>query len=239
MKLYFRPMPVLTVVTAIALSMLVALGTWQYFRLQWKTKLLAEIEQVAEEPPFTSFAQIQTALENGEPIDFRRIGLTAEYVPMDAPFYVFSSGNLDVSWRVFLPVQQDNLRVFAALETVRDDQRSETPVMPTGVEALRGYVRLDRDLDGHTKSTPTKNRWFGFNPLKDTHNWSSAVDGGADTRFYIDTVPGDLPASDLPPKRPDIANNHFDYMLTWYGLAIVLLVIYLIMHKRAGRLRWS
>ena len=57
-------------------------------------------------------------------------------------------------------------------------------------------------------------------------------------RYYVDRVPGALDASLLPPKRPDIRNNHFDYMLTWYGLAIVMLIIYGVMHHREGRLSW-
>ena len=55
-------------------------------------------------------------------------------------------------------------------------------------------------------------------------------------RYYIDVVPGVTQAAELPLKRPNIRNNHLDYMLTWYGLALALLVIYLILHAQRGRL---
>jgi len=42
-------------------------------------------------------------------------------------------------------------------------------------------------------------------------------------------------AQGLPPKRPEIANNHFDYMLTWFSLAIILLIFYVLIHIRDGR----
>ena len=58
-------------------------------------------------------------------------------------------------------------------------------------------------------------------------------------RFYIDTVPGASDADLLPLKRPDIRNNHLDYMLTWYSFAVILLIIYFILHRRAGRLKFS
>jgi len=117
--------------------------------------------------------------------------------------------------------------------------KTDIPSIEAGPDTLTGYVRVAREANNaKVKSTPGKNRWFGFNTMPDSHNWSDQVDGGADMRFYIDAVQGATDASLLPPKRPDIRNNHFDYMLTWYGLAIVLLIIYGILHIREGRLEW-
>lgn len=237
MKAWFRPMPGLTIVTIIALAILIALGTWQYQRLQWKTALLADVEAVAEAPPFRSLNEVQNALESGQPIDFRRIAIEAEYTPSaHGPFFVFTPQNRDISWRVFSPVKASGITVFAALKTIPDKAKDAGINPPEGTVSAIGYVRLARPAKGAAKSTPEKNRWFGFNPLPETDNWNNTVPGGADMRFYIDTVPGAQNADDLRPRRPDIRNNHFDYMLTWYGLALVLLVIYLIMHRRAGRL---
>lgn len=240
MKLYFRPFLNLTIATSIALVILISLGTWQFQRLQWKTALLAEINQVAEAPPFTSLSQVQAALDAAEPIDFRRIGITGT-AKQENPFFVFSSQNQSISWRVFLPILSDGRTVFAALETISDTEKQAYQRSSDAVsEVLNGYVRLSRPRSrGETKSTPDKNRWFKFNPLPNTHNWADGLRSSPDMRFYIDTVPGTSNVSDLPARHPEIRNNHFDYMLTWYGLAFVLLVIYLIMHRRAGRLRLS
>lgn len=229
-------MPGLTIVTVIALAILISLGTWQYQRLQWKTALLAEVEQVADALPFTSVRDVKDALESGQPIDFRRIELSAEVLPDKTPFFVFTSSNRDISWRVFRPFQADNTTLFAAQETVSDAERASVVDTAAQTDSLIGYVRLARKVRGAAKSTPEKNRWFGFNPVADTHDWADSLPNDADVRFYVDTVPGALSADALPARRPDIRNNHFDYMLTWYGLAMVLLVIYLILHQRAGRL---
>lgn len=240
MKLHFRPFPGLTIATTIALVILLSLGTWQYQRLQWKTALLSDIEQVSGASPFTSLSQVQAALEAGEPIDFRRIGIAGKAIP-ENPFFVFSSRNQDISWRVFLPVSSDGRVVFTALTTIPDGEKENYKrTSDAESEILNGYVRLARPRNrGETKSTPEKNRWFGFNPMPETHNWDADVLGNPDMRFYVDTVPGAMDANDLPARRPDIRNNHFDYMLTWYGLALVLLIMYLIIHQRAGRLRVS
>lgn len=237
MRAVFRPMPGLTIVTLIALAILISLGVWQYQRLQWKTNLLAEIEQVADAPPFNSLSEVGDALSRGEPIDFRRIGVErAEIVsPSSDPFFVFTPQNRDISWRIYRPVRANGKTVFAALDVIADEERKGVSQDVTQIPLI-GYVRLARESNGAAKSSPEKNRWFGFNPLKETHNWANTIIGGADVRFYIDTVPGALAANSLPPRRPNIRNNHFDYMLTWFGLAVTLFVIYLIMHRRAGRL---
>ena len=229
-------MPGLTIVTVIALAILISLGTWQYQRLQWKTKLLSEIDQVADAPPFRSVSEIQEALDAGRPIDFRRVQFGAETFENETPFFVFTPSNRNVSWRVFRRIQQKQTTFFAAQETVSDNERSEALSTASQPVTLVGYVRLARKVRGAAKSTPEKNRWFGFNPMADTHDWADQVRGGADVRFYIDTVQGATSADVLPARRPEIRNNHFDYMLTWYGLAIVLFVIFLILHRRAGRL---
>lgn len=232
-------MPGLTAAALIVFIILITLGTWQYQRLQWKTALLADVDHVTEAAPLTSFLQVQETLETGAPIDFQRIGITAKLKPIDSPFFVFTAQNRDISWRVFSPVLNDGVTAFAALAVVNDTDRESVTAL-SGEESVVGYVRLARDDDGaHNKSSPEQNRWFGFNPLPSTHNWANALSGGADMRFYIDRVSGVMDAELLPPRRPDIRNNHFDYMLTWYGLALTLLVIYLIMHRRVGRLSFS
>ncbi len=239
MKLRFQPMPGLTIVTIIALAILIALGTWQYQRLQWKTAFLADIESVADAPPFTTLADVRAALDAGEPIDFRRIEVVTTPIEV-APFFVFTAAKRDISWRVFLPVNGGGQPVFAALNTISDTQKADYTHALTGKSFLKGYVRAAQPRQrGETQSSPEKNRWFGFNSKPDTHNWGDSVTGGADMRFYIDTVDGAQSADLLPTRRPGVRNNHFDYMLTWYGLALVLLVIYAIMHKRAGRLGLS
>lgn len=237
MRISFKPFPGLTLFTVISLAILIGLGTWQYHRLQWKTALLAEVELAATAPPLASLAEIETALEHGEPVDFRRVGFKAEGIAGVTPFVVYSREKEQLSWRRYLPIQQDGRAAFVAAGLIADAERSSLASTTAGPLVVAGYVRLWRKPGRLTpKSTPAANRWFAFNPLPETQSWAEAVPGGADMRFYIDSVPGALEAANLKPRRPEIRNNHFDYMLTWYGLALALFVIYLILHAQRGRL---
>lgn len=234
---YFRPFIGLTIFTVISTIILIALGTWQLQRLQWKTEFLAEVEQAVTAPPLRSLGDVEAALEAGRPVDFSRIELTGQVMANQTPFLVYSRNKRELSWRRFVPIQSDGRVVFVGLDLITDTDRDK--IMQTIAEpiAVAGYVRIWRAKErGSTDSTPSANRWFAFNPMPETDGWDAAVPGGADMRYYIDAVPEATSADALPLKRPNIRNNHFDYMLTWYGLAITLLVIYIILHVQRGRL---
>ena len=55
---------------------------------------------------------------------------------------------------------------------------------------------------------------------------AAAKNWGAIAPFYIDQE-GPLPPGGLPkagPIKPALPNNHLQYAVTWYGLALVMLV---------------
>lgn len=236
MKFYFRPMPALTLIVLIMFGILVGLGSWQYKRLQWKTDLLTDINAAANSSPLTSLADIQSAIEKKEPIDFRRFQMDVQIQNFPQPLRVYTIRENDYGWRLFSPVQQNGIYAFGAFETVSDVE--VTLPMQKSQTTLAGYIRQARDEKPRTKSTPGKNRWFGFNPMPETHDWSN-IASGADTRFYLDVAGQAKDASALPIRVPNIHNRHMGYMLTWWGLAFILLIYYLLMHKKEGRIGWS
>lgn len=231
---YFRPQPVLTLITLIALVILIKLGLWQKARLEWKTELLASVEAAVNAPAMLSVDEIQTALSKDEFTEFRRVDIQAELAEMDAPYLVFTARNRDISWRRFQIAESMGHYIFADIGIVADSERGSIKVTPAPIRLI-GYMRLaEWQETPKSDSSPEQNRWFGFNPMATTHDWARLSGLAADSRFYIETVPGVLSGDSLPPKRPEIANNHFDYMLTWFSLAIVLSVFYVLIHIRDG-----
>lgn len=243
MRPFFKPYLGLSVFTVISLFILVGLGNWQVDRLKWKTNLLEEVEIAATAEPFKSLRDVDTALANDAPIDFRRIEVDGEIIGGQTPFLVYFRQKKELSWRPFLAFKSKGRAVFFASQTIPDAVRESylSSAVQATPKTVIGYVRLARGPGrGEAKSTPSGNRWFSFNPMPKTSNWADSVSGnvsgGADVRFYIDATETAESAEALPVKRPDIRNNHFDYMLTWYGLGLCLFIIYLILHIRDGRL---
>ncbi len=239
MRLYFRPFLGLTITTVISLILLLTLGTWQYQRLQWKTDLLSEVEAASTATPFKSFRDVTYALDAGEPVDFRRIEFESLSMSED-PFDVFTPEKKDVSWRQFFPMKQGSYFAFVDTGLVSDAKKNQTYSRWNTPRAFAGYVRKAQPKGRFSpESLPDDNQWFGFNHKPETHNWNDLVNGDYDMRYYIETVAGETDADGLPARKANLRNNHFDYMLTWYGLAFTLLVMYLIFHYKAGRLRFS
>lgn len=245
MKIQFKPMPWLTGIVAMMLVILISLGVWQFQRLQWKTDLLAEVEASVTAPPLTSLEDLERAIAADEPVDFRRIVFQSSPVAGEPIYAVYRTQQGGIYWDLF----QQYSNIFGRFETVLDDAKPDgTAVSPATLVAdiHVGYVREDHPMgtvEGWLKSKPnrTTNRWFKFNQ---TGDW-----GDEDTRLshYIDieqTLPfdtadrGQAAASALPVRRPTIRNNHRDYMLTWFSFAILLVIFYGLIHKRAGRLSW-
>ena len=237
MKIRFRPDLKLTLICLIMLAILLRLGVWQYERLQWKTQLLAEIESVATAPPLNTLSEVAESLDQDQPIDFRRINLSVSYGDLNPMLRVYQPFKGGVGWRHFTTVSDGTLQVFAGFDTLEDGTSHPALV---GTDEIAGYVRLVRpDMKSRYDSTPDENRWFGFNPVPDRVDWADLVPSPTEMRFFIDVLPGQTDANLLPPKRPDLPNNHFQYMMTWFIFAFILVIIYFAMHRRQGRLTWS
>lgn len=240
-KLYFKPMPVLSVVLAVCVVILISLGVWQYQRLQWKTALLAEVEASVTAPPLTSLPDLKASLEAGDPIDFRRIEFEASGVENGLEFHLYKPRQGGIYWNVVEPLSGDGVTVLAKTETLNSEQK-ESRVRSTETQdtLYTGYVRKAYKMgrvEGWVKSkaNPDANRYFHFNQ---TGDWYDGLSGNVLKGYYIEVDPAES-ADLLPVRRPEIANNHFDYMLTWWSFAIIFIIIYLLLHKKAGRLKFQ
>lgn len=244
MKLYFKPMPWLTAIVAICLAILISLGTWQYNRLQWKTALLAEVEAAVTSTPRKGLGAIEKERALGAKLDFMRVEFVGE-VSSKQPYLVYKSRSDGIYWQAYSAIETDGWPVFGAFGFVKDDQKEDYAIsfLPQGKTKLAGYIRKSHPMGAiesrvKSKANPKTNRYFKFNQTGDWGN-NFSMKGVFNQSYYIEIVEGITDANELPIKRPDIRNNHLDYMLTWYSFALILLIIYFILHRRAGRLRFS
>ena len=239
MSLQFKPMPWLSAITAICLAILISLGVWQYQRLHWKKALLAEVEAAVTAPPLSSLAELEASIEAGKPVDFRRIGFSA-MVDGNGSYLVYSSRSDGIYWRQFSPMQDGAHSFFGAFGYIKDKDRggvtdtlAQPPISPS---PIAGYIRKNHKMGAiealvKNKANPESNRYFKFNQ---TGDWAQ----GSAASYYIDIDAQIADARQLPIKRPEIANNHLDYMLTWFSFAGILLFIYGLIHVRSGRLKF-
>lgn len=223
-------MPGLTLVVLICLPILMGLGLWQYQRWQWKTGVLSEIDAAVSAPPLQGVSAL-TALSSDAPIDFRRIQFDG--LATGTTWHVYRPEGA-IQWQPFRLVKSQQQTVLVGFPTF-DDRVKDDVAAPIFSGQGAGYVRRIRPVAGIEKwltpeNSPATNRWFAINPCG---NWLP------DSDFYIDLHATQTDANALPVRRPEIANNHVSYMLTWWSFALILLIIYAMLHRRAGRLSWS
>jgi surfeit locus 1 family protein len=217
----------------IGLSILLSLGTWQVQRLQWKQGLIAKIESRMDAPPVA----IQTAMEDmnlGEDMGFAPVTAKGKFDP-EKEVYVFGMLDGQGGYFVFTPMKLQGAagdwvyinRGFAAgMEPPTDIALAPLPTEVTGV--LRLWQGRPKLASMFTPDPDKEDRiWYerdiaAFNQLNNTKTPLVWIDADA------------IEGSSLRPAKThlNLTNRHLEYALTWYGLALTLMVVFLAFSRK-------
>ena len=233
----FKPSPRPTFLTAIMLIVLCGLGTWQLQRLGWKEQLIATIEARRNLPAVTAAAKVAecaaTSLES------------CNYVPVTAqgqfkPDQQFRSPMIALrgegGYALLSPFQlADGQWLLVNRGWIPYQAKPEDYPAPVGPMTINGLLRI----------LPQSN-WLTPANQPDTGVWYSYDLGAMAQRAGLPALLPLMLDADAAPNpggyplggqtRLSITNNHLSYALTWYGLAGVLLVIFIVSSLgRGGR----
>jgi surfeit locus 1 family protein len=225
--------------TVLMLIVLLGLGTWQVQRLFWKQALLAQIEHAEAADP-VPLAQIE-ARKALSP--FMKISVTGTFLPDATAFYgaevrdIASGPAMGARMIEALRQRKGELilidRGWVALS------RSAPLDQPPGEVTVSGYVRFgDRRSWFSANDDPPARRFFTLDPVA----IASAV-GLPDVRpFVLVALAAGAPSGQTTEHWPDPArhlprppNNHLSYAITWYGLAVALLAIFIFWARKGSR----
>lgn len=224
----------LTIATAVALAILLALGTWQLQRLAWKRDLLERIEALRAAPAQPAGPVLDRAA-GGADVDFTRVtatcpGLsTASFVELygirdgKAGSRLISACRIDSAAYRTLLVDRG---FVADSVSARPPQApgSETPVTVTGV--------LRMPEAGNLFSPQNRpERWF----TRDAAGMAAALGASDPAPLFLMAETSTNPewkALAPAPIPASISNRHLEYAVTWYGLAAALLGVYAAMLLR-------
>lgn len=221
---------VLTLVTLVALAILISLGVWQVKRLAWKEALLARVAALQSAPARPADAVLAQMAAGGD-ADFTRVALDCPGLAK-APFlelYAVRDGEPGVRLVSACPIKTAGYgavlvdRGFVA-QTVSArppvDPADRTPFALTGVfrkPDKPSFVTPPNDVAG--------NHWY----WRDHAAMAKALGLGAPAPQVLmaetPTNP-DWKALVPAPVPADIPNRHLEYALTWFGLAAALAGVY-------------
>jgi surfeit locus 1 family protein len=232
----FRPTFWPTVFTVPALLVLLGLGTWQLDRLQWKTALIDEIQSRIAAAPAPLAEVLAEAGDDLTYVQYRRVSLTGEF-RHDAEMYLAArSMNGNPGYHVVTPFQVTGDgsvlvdRGWVPLERKLPDARAEGQV--AGPVTIDGVIRVPRPAKSWLQpdNEPANNMWFWV----DLPSMAAHAGAGDAAPVYVEAGPTENPGG-FPiggQTRVNLPNDHLQYGLTWYALAVILAVIYVIYHRR-------
>ena len=228
----FRPGWPLTILVAGALAVLVTLGTWQVQRLAWKLELIERIEAgLAAEPlPLPASEAAMRALDH-RPVT---VAGTLRY---DLAFAKGSQQKGGIPGaRYIVPLERPGgAPVLLDLGWVPEPVAHRLGADPSPFEGqLTATLYLDHPAQKPPfvpANEPDARRWFWFDTAA-LRQWTGLEDLAAVTLVRSpDGIERTPPIADPPAMT--LSNDHLGYALTWYGLALGLFVIYLIMGLRS------
>ncbi|UTW54907.1 SURF1 family protein [Kordiimonas sp. SCSIO 12610] len=218
----FQPGWVVTTLTMIALAVLIGLGSWQASKIGPKTKLIDKIETGLTGESLALPVHLDTPVsEEYKRFYFKGTVHNGIAAKVFAPNTKGKSG-----YHLYLPVKHQFGRwVMVNWGWIPFDYKG-LPELPLGQEVNISGVLLTNPKAGSftPENQPGKNTWY----LADIFQ---LFDHFKLDEFYHFRIVADHQAhlGEFPlggQVRVDIPNDHFEYMLTWYGLALGLIGVY-------------
>jgi surfeit locus 1 family protein len=234
MKLFgIKPLFWPTLMTLPAVLGALALGTWQVQRLHWKNEIIAERQARRDAPP------LEKLPERFDPAthEFRKVRVTGRFLHDKEMYLAARSFRGNAGYHVITPLAAFPGHVLVNRGWIPLDRKSpETrkPGNPGGEVTVEGYLRAESGPGWFTpKNEPDKNFWF----FVDIAAMAKAHGIGKVERFYIEAGPtenpGGFPVGGI--TRFELPNDHLQYAITWYAMALIGIVIYLLYHRRRAR----
>jgi surfeit locus 1 family protein len=223
-----------TVFALVAFITFVGLGTWQLQRKAWKEALIDTLEQRLSAAPVELPRRERWASLGAADDEFRRVKFTGVFMPgAEALVYAGSSalrgdvsgpgywvlaparlaaGGLVIVNRGFVPEGRQNPTTRAAGEI-------------DGAVDLVGALRWPEPRGTFSPADdPGRNLWFVRDPVA-----IAAAKGWGEVAPFVVELEAPQPPGGLPRAgalKVSLRNEHLQYAITWYSLAVVVAVMF-------------
>jgi surfeit locus 1 family protein len=232
----FRPLLKPTLWFLPMFAVLIVLGTWQLERLQWKEALITRMNTNLSAPPLP--LDIILSLP-GNQAQYRRVTLTGHFDNAKEAYAFGTDENGKPAFHVLTPlILVDGRALIVDRGIVPQEKRDPNTRAPGQLEGTQRITGIWRTPDPANLFTPKpdlqKRIWFARDVKAiaklDRLQLAAPVLVEADAT----PNPGGLPKGGQ--TVISLPNNHLQYAITWYLMALGLLAVYLAYHRQRGRL---
>ncbi|MDA8771407.1 SURF1 family protein [Candidatus Pelagibacter bacterium] len=207
---------------ALFITLFCALGTWQLYRLQWKMELISEITFGLNSTPITYSNLIKK--------NYQRVVSDGSYIFKDQIYLYSLNEKGKPGFDVITPFETIGKEIFLVNRGWIPKELKGLPEINStqGSTKVIGLLRKIYKANIFKPDNDIKsNIWFSVN-LDDLEKFT----GKKFSNFivYLEDLDVKVP---LPRKiTVDVPNNHLKYAITWYSIAISILLYYLYFRKK-------
>ena len=198
---------------------LISLGSWQLYRLNWKLNLISEIDSSLKNDP--------VELSKSNKKNYLRI-ITSGKVDFDKQIYLY---NLNDSgkpgFEVINPILIGNENYLINRGWIPFEKKELLEINLINQKEIVGTLMLQsKPSSFKPKNDLEKNYWFTLN-RDEIFKFT-----GKEFSEYVIYLNGDYKVPKPRMITAKISNNHKKYAITWFSMAISILLIYLYFRKK-------
>jgi surfeit locus 1 family protein len=206
----------------------ILLGNWQVRRLAWKHDLIAHVTQRVHAPPVAAPGPNQWVGVNAENDEYRHVTLAGTLLN-DRQTLVWTATDEGSGFWVVTPLRMADgsivliNRGFAPADWCGRD--GHCAAGPVGEVTITGLLRMSEPSAFMRYNDPAKNSWY----TRDVPAIAAARGLNDVAPYFVDAdaTPHDADHPSWPEGGLTVINfpnNHLSYLITWYALALMVLV---------------
>ena len=194
------------------MAMLISLGVWQLQRLYWKQAILADIDARITSSPIAIPAKL-------DPVEHRYLPVIATGTFSDAYIRILASRKrIGAGYRIISPMQLAGRVILVDRGFVELDV--DVPPRPEVPVTITGNLHWPDEVDGYTPDPDmAKNIWFA----RDVETMAEALKSDPVLLVVRGSDPAAAAFSPMPVDSKGIPNDHLQYAMTWFSLAVIWL----------------
>ena len=205
------------------ITLFCALGTWQLYRLQWKLELISEITFGLDSRPIEYSSSIKK--------NYQRVNTKGKFY-FDKQIYVYSLNEKGKpGYDVVTPFRTNKNENVLINRGWINKELKDNPIINFDKETDQKIVGLLRKIYKPNIFKPENdiknNIWYSLK-LEDLESFT----GYKLNNFvlYLQDNQNNLVKNKI--VSPDLPNNHLKYAITWYSVALSILLYFLYFRKK-------
>ena len=196
-----------------------SLGTWQVYRLYLKNNLISDLEK-----------NLKTSSINfNVDIDKEYTKVLFKKKDLNTKIFLYHLNKGEIGFKVIVPYEiNSSLLVLVDKGWIRKDK----------INLIKNTLFNDDIIEGYTRKIREKNLFTPNNNIKEDFLYSVEIDNlkkSLNKNIYpLLIIQTSKTNKDIIPNDYEVRlpNNHLQYAITWYGLALFTIIFFLYYRKK-------